>query len=187
MKKRVAVVGATGIAGQQFLAALDRHPWFEVVMLAASERSAGKTYAAAIRDAKTGARRWWGAEEPPADVLALPVENGDGLNVAGIDIVFSAVESEAARLLEPQYAKTAAVLSTASGLQCRFGGRFAAGGRDPSLRDLSHPGQRPRRPAELSSQRRLRRRLLPPGLCALRTASVGIRQERENRTPRLDP
>jgi aspartate-semialdehyde dehydrogenase len=114
MKKRVAVVGATGIAGQQFLVALDRHPWFEVVMLAASERSAGKTYAAAIRDAKTGARRWWCDAEPPAAVLNLPVENGDGLNVAGIDIVFSAVESDAARALEPQYAKTAAVLSTAS-------------------------------------------------------------------------
>jgi aspartate-semialdehyde dehydrogenase len=114
MKKRVAVVGATGIAGQQFLVALDRHPWFEVVMVAASERSAGKTYAAAIRDAKSGARRWWCLEEPPASVLDLPVEHGDGLNVDGIDIVFSAVESDAARLLEPQYAKTTAVLSTAS-------------------------------------------------------------------------
>ena len=113
-RKRVAVVGATGIAGQQFLAALHHHPWFEVVKLAASERSAGKTYAAAIRDAKTGARRWWCSEEPPAHVLALPVENGDGLDVSDVDIVFSAVESDAARLLEPQYAKTAAVLSTAS-------------------------------------------------------------------------
>jgi len=113
-RKRVAVVGATGIAGQQFLTALDRHPWFDVVQLAASERSAGKTYAAAIRDAKTGARRWWCTEEPSASVLALPVENGDGLDVSGIDIVFSAVESEAARVLEPRYAKTAAVLSTAS-------------------------------------------------------------------------
>jgi len=42
MKKRCAVVGATGIAGQQFLVALDRHPWFDVVMLAASERSAAR-------------------------------------------------------------------------------------------------------------------------------------------------
>ena len=114
MKKRVAVVGATGIAGQQALVALDRHPWFEIVMLAASERSAGKSYGAAIRDAKTGACRWWCAEPPPAKLLDLPVENGDGLNVTGIDIVFSAVESDAARELEPQYAKTAAVLSTAS-------------------------------------------------------------------------
>jgi aspartate-semialdehyde dehydrogenase len=114
VKKRVAVVGATGIAGQQFLVALDRHPWFEVVMLAASEPSAGKTYSAALRDAKTGARRWWCLEAPPANVLDLPVENGDGLNVAGIDVVFSAVESDAARVLEPQYAKTTAVVSTAS-------------------------------------------------------------------------
>src|SRR6266851_2712460 len=110
-KKRVAVVGATGIAGQQCLAALDRHPWFEVVTLAASERSAGKTYADAIRDPKTGARRWWCAEPPPADLLALRVENGDGLTLDGVDLVFSAVESDAARVLEPQYAKTTAVLS----------------------------------------------------------------------------
>jgi aspartate-semialdehyde dehydrogenase len=114
MKKRVAVVGATGIAGQQFLVALDQHPWFEVVLLAASERSAGQSYDAAIRDARSGARRWWCVEAPPARLLQLPVEHGDGLNLAGVDIVFSAVESEAARVLEPQYAKTAAVLSTAS-------------------------------------------------------------------------
>jgi aspartate-semialdehyde dehydrogenase len=113
-RKRVAVVGATGIAGQQFLAALDGHPWFEVVLLAASERSAGKPYRDAIRDAKTGARRWWCTTEPAAAVLDLPVHNGDGLDVSGVDIVFSAVESDAARVLEPQYAKTAAVLSTAS-------------------------------------------------------------------------
>jgi aspartate-semialdehyde dehydrogenase len=114
MKKRVVVVGATGIAGQQCLVALDRHPWFEVVMLAASERSAGKSYASAIRDAKTGARRWWCVEEPPAPMLNLPVERADQLNLAGIDIVFSAVESDIARQLEPVYAKTTAVLSTAS-------------------------------------------------------------------------
>jgi aspartate-semialdehyde dehydrogenase len=113
-KKRVAVVGATGIAGQQFLVALDGHPWFEVVKLAASERSAGKTYADATRDPKTGARRWWCPEPPPAPVLDLVVENGDGLDLDGIDVVFSAVESDAARVLEPQYAKTTAVLSTAS-------------------------------------------------------------------------
>jgi aspartate-semialdehyde dehydrogenase len=79
-RKRVAVIGATGIAGQQFLVALAGHPWFEVVMLAASERSAGKRYAEAIRDAKTGARRWWCAEEPPAPVLDLTVQNGECWN-----------------------------------------------------------------------------------------------------------
>jgi len=114
MKKRVAVVGATGIAGQQCLVALDGHPWFDVVMLAASERSAGKPYAAAIRDAKTGAQRWWCNEPPPATMLGLPVEEAGNLNLAGIDVVFSAIESDVARELEPKYAATAAVLSTAS-------------------------------------------------------------------------
>ncbi|MGH8605307.1 MAG: aspartate-semialdehyde dehydrogenase, partial [Gammaproteobacteria bacterium] len=56
-KKRVAVIGATGVAGQQFLVALANHPWFEVTILAASERSAGKAYAHAITDAN-GAFRW---------------------------------------------------------------------------------------------------------------------------------
>ena len=82
MKKRVAVVGATGIAGQQFLVALQDHPWFEVALLAASERSAGKSYAEAIRDAKTGARRWWCEEEPPQSVLPLPVHEASSLNLA---------------------------------------------------------------------------------------------------------
>jgi aspartate-semialdehyde dehydrogenase len=114
MKKRVAVVGATGIAGQQFLVALAQHPWFEVAVLAASERSAGKTYRAALRDPKSGAQRWWCAEAPPAACLDLPVEHADGLGLAGIVIVFAAVESDAARTLEPQYARTTPVLSTAS-------------------------------------------------------------------------
>ncbi|HEY7041587.1 MAG TPA: aspartate-semialdehyde dehydrogenase [Methylomirabilota bacterium] len=114
MKKRAAVVGATGIAGQQFLVALAQHPWFEVVRLAASERSAGKTYGQALRDPKSGAPRWWCAEEVPAACLDLPVERADGLDLSGIDIVFAAVESDAARTLEPQYAKTTPVLSTAS-------------------------------------------------------------------------
>lgn len=112
--KKVAVVGATGIAGQQFLAALDGHPWFRVSKLAASSRSAGKRYAEAIRDPKSGARRWWCQDEPPADVLDLVVEDAAQLDVRGVDVVFSAVESDAARELEARFAADTAVLSTAS-------------------------------------------------------------------------
>ena len=65
MRKRVAIVGATGIAGQQFVQALDGHPWFEITRLAASERSAARTYAEALADPRTGARRWWCDGEPP--------------------------------------------------------------------------------------------------------------------------
>src|SRR5206468_596954 len=72
-KRRVAVVGATGVAGQQFLAALAGHPWFEVAVLAASARSAGRPYGEAIREAN-GARRWRVAgTEPPPEFLALPL------------------------------------------------------------------------------------------------------------------
>jgi len=113
-KKRVAIVGATGIAGQQCVAALEQHPWFEITKLAASARSAGKTFAEAICDEKTRAQRWWCSEPPSPEVLRLPVENGAEMDAAAVDIVFSAVESDAAKELEPKYAKTTAVLSTAS-------------------------------------------------------------------------
>ena len=43
-KLRVGILGATGMVGQRFIALLENHPWFEVVTLAASPRSAGKTY-----------------------------------------------------------------------------------------------------------------------------------------------
>ena len=111
---RAGIVGATGIAGQQFVVALQRHPWFIISRLAASERSAGKRFAEALRDGKTGARRWWCAEEPTDDVLAIPVENGDTFEPEGLDVVFSATEADVARAQEPRFAKTTAVLSTAS-------------------------------------------------------------------------
>jgi aspartate-semialdehyde dehydrogenase len=110
----VGIVGATGIAGQQFVVALQRHPWFTIRRLAASERSAGKPYGDALRDPATGARRWWCDEEPAADVVALPVENGDLFDPQGLDVVFSATESEVARVQEAKFAKTTAVVSTAS-------------------------------------------------------------------------
>ena len=113
-KRRVAVVGATGIAGQQFLAALAGHPWFDVVALAASARSAGRSYEEAIRDA-SGARRWWVAgAEPAAEFLKLRVEDAARLDPGGLDCVFAAVESDAARELEPVFARAVPVVSTAS-------------------------------------------------------------------------
>jgi aspartate-semialdehyde dehydrogenase len=111
---RVGIVGATGIAGQQFIVALQQHPWFRIERLAASERSAGKPFGHALLDPKTGARRWWCAEEPSADVLAVPVENGDTFDPEGLDVVFSATESDVALEQEPRFAKTTPVVSTAS-------------------------------------------------------------------------
>ncbi|HJT77054.1 MAG TPA: aspartate-semialdehyde dehydrogenase [Gemmataceae bacterium] len=111
---RAGIVGATGIAGQQFVAALQNHPWFQIGRLAASPRNAGKKYAEALRDPKTGARRWWCAEEPAGDVLGLTVENGDEFDPRGLDVVFSATESDVAQVQEPRFAETTPVISTAS-------------------------------------------------------------------------
>ncbi len=113
-KRTVAVVGATGIAGQQFVAALANHPWFTVTRLGASTRSAGKRYGDALRDASTGQVRWWADGEPPAASLGLMVEDAARLNASDVDLVFSAVEADVARMLEPLYARTTPVLSTAS-------------------------------------------------------------------------
>lgn len=113
-ERRVAVIGATGVAGQQFVAALQRHPWFRVTVLAASERSAGRAYGEALRDPKTGARRWYCDEEPVDEILALPVVDARELSGDEVDLVFTAVESDAAREIEPRLARRRPVFSTAS-------------------------------------------------------------------------
>lgn len=111
--KKVAVVGATGVAGQQFLAALANHPYFEVVLLAASARSAGKTYEQALTT-EAGARQWFCPEPLAPQFVHLKVQDALKLDLRGVDLVFAAVESDAARELEPRYAQTTPVVSTAS-------------------------------------------------------------------------
>ena len=112
-RRRVAVVGATGVAGQQFLVALANHPWFEVTALAASPQSAGKTYRQAITEA-SGQLRWSCEESLPAQFADRRVVDAAELDVAGVDLVFSAVESSAARVLEERYAPRVPVVSTSS-------------------------------------------------------------------------
>lgn len=112
-KVRVAVLGATGVAGQQFLAALAGHPFFTLTKLGASERSAGKRYADALRD-KAGGQRWYVGGEIPGEATELVVEDAATLSSDGIDLVFSALESDAARAIEPRLAADVPVLSTAS-------------------------------------------------------------------------
>lgn len=111
---RVGIVGATGVVGQQFVVALQRHPWFEISWLAASERSANQSYGEALRDKKSGAFRWLCDEEPIADVLDRPVEATSAFDPSRVDLVFSAIESDQAREIEPAIARTTPVVSTAS-------------------------------------------------------------------------
>ena len=68
-KLRVGILGATGMVGQRFISLLDNHPWFEVVTVAASPRSAGKTYEEAVGG------RWKMTTPMPEGVKKLIVHN----------------------------------------------------------------------------------------------------------------
>ena len=103
-KLRVGILGGTGMVGQRFISLLENHPWFEVVTIAASARSAGKTYEEAV-----GGR--WKMDTPmPEAVKKIVVMNVNevGKVAAGVDCVSSAVDvtKEEIRAIEEAYAKT---------------------------------------------------------------------------------
>ena len=103
-KLKVGVLGATGMVGQRFISILADHPWYEVVTVAASSRSAGKTYEEAV-----GGR--WKMDTPmPEGVKKLVVMNVNEVEkvAAGVDFVFSAVDmsKEEIKAIEEAYAKT---------------------------------------------------------------------------------
>jgi len=114
MKKKVAIIGVTGAVGQEFVLSLKDHPWFEVTQIAASERSAGKNYVDAIRDPDSEIIKWEVGGEIPEYIKGMTVKKIDEINVAELDLVFSAVESNAARDIETKFAKDIPVISTSS-------------------------------------------------------------------------
>ena len=103
-KLRVGVLGATGMVGQRFVTLLEGHPWFEVVLLAASERSAGKTYEEAAGS------KWKLATPMPQRLKTMIVKNINDIeeNAKEVDFCFSAVDmtKEEIRAFEDAYAKT---------------------------------------------------------------------------------
>lgn len=103
---KAGILGATGAVGQRFVEALANHPWFELTSLAASERSAGKTYKKAVD---------WRLDTPlPESVAELEVVPVDPEKVDA-DVVFSALPADLALGVEPAFAKAGfAVASNAS-------------------------------------------------------------------------
>ena len=103
-KLKVGVLGATGMVGQRFLSLLENHEWFEVVCVAASPRSAGKTYEEAVGD------RWKLDTPMPEKVKKLIVENVNEVEKVSsqVDFVFSAVDmtKDEIKAIEEAYAKT---------------------------------------------------------------------------------
>ena len=105
-KIQVGIVGATGTVGQRFIQLLENHPWFEVSWLSASDRSAGKKYA----DATT----WRLATPLPARVAALTVNSASPAKDTP-KLIFAALDSTAAREIEPAFADAGcAVVSNSS-------------------------------------------------------------------------
>ena len=103
-KLRVGILGATGMVGQRFISLLENHPWFEVTTLAASPRSAGKTYEEAV-----GGR--WKMDTPmPEAVKKIVVMNVNEVEkvAANVDFVFSAVDmsKDGIKAIEEEYVKT---------------------------------------------------------------------------------
>ena len=103
-KLKVGILGGTGMVGQRFISLLENHPWFEVVTIAASPRSAGKRYEDAVGD------RWKMDTPMPEAVKDIVVMNVNEVEkvAAGVDFVFSAVDmtKDEIRAIEEAYAKT---------------------------------------------------------------------------------
>lgn len=92
---RVGILGATGAVGQKFVELLDGHPWFDVAVLAASERSAGRRYREAAN--------WIGSRAIPAEIAEMTVvETKPGFDA---DVVFSGLDSSVAREIEGAFAE----------------------------------------------------------------------------------
>ena len=112
-KLRAVLIGATGLAGQQFVAALKDHPSIEITGIAASPRNAGKTYLEALKG-PSGSSGWFVPEPLPEKLARMTVQSGPDVTSEGYDIAFSAVEADVARELEPKLARDIPVFSTAS-------------------------------------------------------------------------
>lgn len=99
-RRRVAVLGATGAVGQAFIRLLADHPWFELAEVAASERSAGRSYG--------DAARWLGSEMPSGvrDLTILPCDP----DAVRSELVFSALDSSVAGEAEIAFARAGRVV-----------------------------------------------------------------------------
>jgi aspartate-semialdehyde dehydrogenase len=109
LKRKVAILGATGAVGQRFIQLLQGHPWFKIEVLAASERSAGKKYKAACN--------WLMESNLPSEVAEMPVAHSDveSVSKAGkVDLVFSSLPGDLAGPVEAEFAAVYPVFSKAS-------------------------------------------------------------------------
>ncbi|MGC1298481.1 MAG: aspartate-semialdehyde dehydrogenase [Alloacidobacterium sp.] len=104
-RQKIGILGATGMVGQRFIQLLERHPWFEVAWLAASDKSSGKRYGEAVR--------WKLDTALPAQIAEMPVSPATPEGAP--KIIFAALDADIARELEPKFAAAGcAVISNSS-------------------------------------------------------------------------
>src|SRR5499427_7834021 len=102
----VGILGATGTVGQRFIQLLESHPWFEIEWLAASDRSAGKTYAEAAK---------WNLNTPLPDRIARMKVSAAAPDGVAPKLIFAALDAKAAQEIEPAFAGAGhAVVSNSS-------------------------------------------------------------------------
>jgi aspartate-semialdehyde dehydrogenase len=109
LHRKVAILGATGAVGQRFIQLLQGHPWFQIEVLAASERSTGKKY--------SNACNWLLETNLPKDIAEMDVVHTDieSVEKAGnVDIIFSALPGDLAGPVESEFAAMYPVFSKAS-------------------------------------------------------------------------
>jgi aspartate-semialdehyde dehydrogenase len=104
-RHKIGILGATGMVGQRFIQLLERHPWFEITWLAASDRSSGKLYGEAVR---------WKLDTPiPASIAAMRIS--PAAPEGAPKIIFAALDTDIALDLEPRFAAAGcAVISNSS-------------------------------------------------------------------------
>ncbi|MEM3833047.1 MAG: aspartate-semialdehyde dehydrogenase [Thermoprotei archaeon] len=93
----VAVLGATGIVGQRYVSFLSKHPWFNLVQVAASDKKVGMKYGSAVS--------WFIEDLMPSDIIDLKISRAVPHDFKDIDIVFSALPTDVAKYVEMQFVK----------------------------------------------------------------------------------
>src|ERR1700691_3376830 len=104
-RHKIGILGATGVIGQRFIQLLKGHPWFEIVWLAASDKSSGRSYGEAVR---------WKLDTPlPSRIAAMMVS--PAAPEGAPKVIFAALDTDIARELEPEFAAAGcAVISNSS-------------------------------------------------------------------------
>jgi aspartate-semialdehyde dehydrogenase len=104
-KRQIGILGATGMVGQRFIQLIENHPWFEIVWLAASDKSSGKKYIDAAK---------WKLDTPcPKRIAEMTVSPATPENAP--KIIFAALDADIAHELEPLFAEAGcAVISNSS-------------------------------------------------------------------------